>query len=66
MADVIERIGPEEAHDHLMSNGALLVCAYDSPDKFADNHLGGALSLDEFEMRADGLPRDTEVIFYCA
>jgi rhodanese-related sulfurtransferase len=45
---------------------ALLVCAYDDPNKFTDNHLAGALSLDEFEARVGSLPRETEVIFYCA
>jgi rhodanese-related sulfurtransferase len=66
MADTVERISPEEAYEHLSLDDALLVCAYDDPDKFADNHLAGALSLDEFAARADSLPRETEVIFYCA
>lgn len=65
MADTVERISPQEAHEHLAA-GALLVCAYDDAGKFSQNHLEGAMSLDEFEGRAESLPRDAEVIFYCA
>jgi hypothetical protein len=46
MADV-ELIGPDEAWEHVES-GALLVCAYDSDEKFQENHLERALSLSEF------------------
>lgn len=60
------RIGPREAHDHLEGGQALLVCAYDDRQKFEKNHLEGAISLDEFRDRAAALPRDKEVIFYCA
>jgi rhodanese-related sulfurtransferase len=67
MATNVERISPEEAHEHLESGrGTLLVCAYDDQDKFEQNHLEGALSLDEFESQADSLPGDREIIFYCA
>jgi hypothetical protein len=66
MADTVERISPDEAYEHLSLDDALLVCACDDPDKFADNHLARALFLDEFEGRAGSLPWETEVIFYCA
>ncbi|MBW3543836.1 MAG: rhodanese-like domain-containing protein [Planctomycetes bacterium] len=61
-----ERIGPQEAHKDMQSKDALLVCAYDEPEKFEKNHLEGAMSLAEFESRADALEKDREVIFYCA
>jgi rhodanese-related sulfurtransferase len=48
------------------SGGAMLVCGYDSEEKFRDNHLEGALSLDEFESQVDSLPREREIVFYCA
>jgi rhodanese-related sulfurtransferase len=62
----IERISAREAHEHLRSQGALLVCAYDSEEKFHQNHLGGAISLDELRSREGSLPRTQELIFYCA
>ena len=42
-----ERINPREAREH-MNRGSMLVCAYDSDDKFRSNHLAGAMSLNEF------------------
>lgn len=62
----VERIDPEEARAHLASSDALLVCAYDTPEKFRENFLDSAMSLQEFEMRASRLARDREIIFYCA
>jgi hypothetical protein len=35
----VERIDPETAHDRVYSGKALLVCAYDSEEKFRENHL---------------------------
>ena len=62
-----ERISPERAREHLGSGaGTLLVCAYDDDAKFEQNHLAGAISLREFESRAGSLPKDREIIFYCA
>lgn len=62
-----QRIGARQAHEHLeSSSGALLVCAYDSDEKFRANHLEGAMSLDDFRLRAGSLAKDTELIFYCA
>lgn len=61
-----ERIDPEQARAHLTSSDALLVCAYDTPEKFRESYLDGAMSLQEFEMKASRLPRDREIIFYCA
>ena len=63
-ADLID---PEEAHEHLESDpDTLLVCAYNDANKYAQNHLEGAISLDEFAARAATLPKDREIIFYCA
>lgn len=63
MAD-IPRISAEAAHQHMVDKDALLVCAYDDPKKFEQNHLAGAISLDDFRAQADSLPKDREVIFY--
>ena len=65
MAEVA-RITPLEAHTRVSEAGALLVCAYEDPAQFAENRLDGAISIHEFRARRDTLPRDQEIIFYCA
>ena len=62
----VARITPQEAHTRVNEAGALLVCAYEDPARFAENHLEGAISIHEFRVRRDTLPRDQEIIFYCA
>jgi hypothetical protein len=58
-----ERIEAHQAHDDI-GMGALLVCAYDDQAKFEKFHLDGAMSLPEF--RASKVPKDREILFYCA
>ena len=65
MIATIERIGPDQAKKNLAS-GALLVCAYDSDEKFRKNHLQGAVSLAELKSQENRLSKDRELIFYCA
>lgn len=61
------RIRPEAAHELLETDAStLLVCAYDDDAKFDQNHLAGAVSLAEFEDRADDLAADTPIVCYCA
>ena len=62
----VERIPPQEAHARVVAGQALLVCAYDDPARFAEIHLEGAISIQEFRARRASLPRDQEIIFYCA
>jgi len=62
----VERISPQEAHARVVAGQALLVCAYDDPARFAEIHLEGAISVQEFRARRAALPRDQEIIFYCA
>ena len=67
MATPVERITPQQAHDHMRAAPpALLVCAYDSEEKFQQNHLEGAIELDHLASQADAIPKDQEIIFYCA
>jgi rhodanese-related sulfurtransferase len=67
MAGLVERISPQQAHQRLeFNNEAMLVCAYDSDEKFHENHLEGAISLAEFEAQVGSIPKDREIIFYCA
>jgi hypothetical protein len=62
----VERIFPERVRQHMGANSALLVCAYDSEEKFRQNHLEGAISLAAFKSRLHTIPQDREIIFYCA
>jgi len=62
----IERIDARQARAHVIYGDALLVCAYDNQDKFLKNHLDGALSLEDLQALEDQLPRNREIIFYCA
>jgi hypothetical protein len=60
------RIGPRDARSRVESGAALLVCAYDNPEKFRRNHLQGAIALEQLKGREAGLAKETEIIFYCA
>lgn len=60
------RISPDEAHEKVKSGAALLVCGYDDEEKFRNMQLEGAIPLSEFESRLPTLPKDREIIFYCA
>ncbi len=60
------RISPEEVRRKVTSGSALLVCAYDDEEKYKRVHLEGAISLTEFKSRLSALPKDHEIIFYCA
>ena len=62
----VPRVDPEEIYPKLRSGEALLVCAYDSDDRFREVHLEGAMSLEEFKSLRFTLPRDREIVFYCA
>ncbi len=66
MANKAERIDVEQARRDVQSGGALLVCGYEEPEKFEQNHLQGAMSLSDFESQIDSIPREQEIIFYCA
>ena len=61
-----ERIDVREASARLKSGTALLVCAYDDEGRFKALHLEGAISLREPRSRLGSLPKDQEIIFYCA
>ncbi len=62
----VERIGPHQAHARVEAGRALLVCAYDSDAKFQEFHLDGAIPLSALQSRLGSIPRDQEIIFYCA
>jgi rhodanese-related sulfurtransferase len=60
------RISATEAWEGVQSGNILLVCAYDSDEKFLAHHLEGGISLSEFKTRLSGLNKDQELVFYCA
>jgi rhodanese-related sulfurtransferase len=64
--DTTPRIGPEEARERIQSGQALLVCAYEDDEKFNALHLENAKSLREFHQMETSVPKDKELIFYCA
>ena len=61
-----ERIDVAEARRKMTAGDALLVCGYEDEAKCARIKLEGAISMREFEAAAAGLPKDREIIFYCA
>jgi hypothetical protein len=65
MADVT-RIGVEDAYHHALERQALLVCAYEDEAKCRQIALKGSIPLTQFASRAPSLPKDQEIIFYCA
>jgi len=50
----------------LLQKKALLVCAYETDEKFKQVQLNGAISLSQFEKRLPMLPKASEIVFYCA
>ena len=62
---VAPRISPREVRQHKADDhSTLLVCAYDSEEKFRDNHLDGAISLDAFQKQLGNISQDREIVFY--
>jgi hypothetical protein len=61
-----QRISPQAARQHIEDNYALLVCAYDGDEKFHENHLDGAIPLEQLQHQEGVLSTDREIIFYCA
>ena len=60
------RIDVQDARRAVMAGEALLVCAYDDESKCDRIKLQGAVSLAEFRTAAQSLPKDKEIIFFCA
>jgi rhodanese-related sulfurtransferase len=62
----VERVSPQEVRPSVQSGEALLVCAYEDEDKCRKMDLEGAITLKEFQSRSPDLPKDKEIVFYCA
>jgi hypothetical protein len=63
----VPRISVEAMRRRLTSDSkTLLVCGYDSEDRFREMELEGAISWSTFQSRLSSLPSDQEIVFYCA
>ncbi|RJP65551.1 MAG: ArsR family transcriptional regulator [Candidatus Abyssobacteria bacterium SURF_17] len=60
------RITPEEAYRKAKAGTALLVCAYGIEERCEMMRLEGSISRREFESRLGSVPKNQEIIFYCA
>jgi hypothetical protein len=65
MAEVT-RIGVDDAYRRVLAGQTLLVCAYEDEAKCRQMQLPGSIPLTQFGSRAASLPKDQEIIFYCA
>jgi len=62
---VPKRVSVQDVRSKLQSGEPiLLVCAYESDEKFRDTALEGAISFSAFQRRKASLSRDAEIIFY--
>ena len=62
----VARISPAEVREKLKSGEVIFVCAYPDEEKFKSLHMEGAISFRDFESRLPSLPKDQEIVFYCA
>ena len=65
MADV-SRMSVEEVRSKVDAGRALLVCAYDDEQKCSKINLQGSINMAQLASRVATLPKDQEIIFYCA
>ncbi len=60
----VTRISPRETQGKVTSGTPLLVCAYADAARFGRFHLAGAISLADFQAKAETVPKEQEIIFY--
>jgi len=60
------RITPQEAYEKVKAGQALLVCGYEEEEKFRAMRLEMAISFAGLQKMLPALPKDREIIFYCA
>lgn len=61
-----DRIDVADARHRAQAGQALLVCAYESEERCRRMKLEGSTTLTELRAALDTIPRDRELIFYCA
>ena len=62
----VARVSAQQAKEKVEAGSGLLVCAYDDEEKFKRNHLSGAIPLGKFRSKLTSIPKNQEIIFYCA
>lgn len=62
----ISRVSVQEARRQVAAGRALLVCAYPDEAKCNRMKLEGSITLSELQARLAALPKDQQLIFYCA
>jgi hypothetical protein len=62
----VERVPAEDARRDVEAGRALLVCAYDDESKCRQLRLENAITLHDLQRRADSIPHNKTLIFYCA
>jgi len=62
----VVRIGPQATWTKVQAGEALIICAYEKPGKCDDVALQGSISQDDLLGRINDVPKDRELIFYCA
>jgi rhodanese-related sulfurtransferase len=65
MAKIL-RVSPEEIYSQVKAGASLLVCSYDNEETCRSMRLEGAVSLGEFKTQVSQVPKEQEIIFYCA
>ena len=66
MTATVERIEPTTARADTAAGKALLVCGYEDDAKFHKARLEASIPFARFASMTATLPRDKEIIFYCA
>jgi hypothetical protein len=62
----VDRIPLAEARQHVQSGHAVLVCGYDDEARCGSIRLEGAITMSELQRELPSMPRNTEIIVYCA
>lgn len=62
----VERITADDARRKVQGGQAVLVCAYDDEAKCGSMRLEGAMTLGEFKRQMESVPKDREIVLYCA
>jgi len=66
VTDNVERVDVASARQKVAGGQALLVCGYEDDTKCRKGRLEGSIPFARLEAMASTLPRNREIIFYCA
>ena len=60
------RVNAADIRAGVIDGSTLLVCAYEDDAKFKAFNLDGAIPFSEFKTKVADLPKDRQIVFYCA